>query len=409
MPDTSNTTTDAAPEPLALIEVGWVLAGRLDAVDVQAVEAARSRVLRLLEAQFPAFTWRMPLVLRREFDRSSPLEPVKLLDLGVQERDTRHWDFALVITDSDLRSYYKPYALGTPSQAVSVAALSTARIDPAAASELVGEEERTERLARRVVSLALHLFGHLNDLPHEEDDPADFMYDLKTVTDLDRMVRFGPEGANRLEEALQDVADVRLEETGRHRNNALLFYLRVILLGWADILAAVGEIRPWQFPFWFSRLTTAAASTLTVLLLTAEAWDLGMSQPTARVVGVSLLALVGTSAYIIWRQQLLLRRQRRGLGEQRVVSNVSISLAVLFGMFTMYVLLFGTTLGLTRLFFSPHLVEGWAASLDGVVYLSHYLNLAAFVASLGIIIGALGASFEEQNYFRHVAFVNEET
>ena len=47
------------------------------------------------------------------------------------------------------------------------------------------------------------------------------------------------------------------------------------------------------------------------------------------------------------------------------------------------------------------------ARLDGLV--GARLVLAAFVASLGLVIGALGASFEEEHYIRHIAFVDEET
>jgi ABC-type Fe3+ transport system permease subunit len=148
---------------------------------------------------------------------------------------------------------------------------------------------------------------------------------------------------------------------------------------------------------------------MTILVITAEAWDLGMSQPPLRVASMTLVALLGTSFYIVWRQQLLQRRRRRRLGEQRVISNVSISLAVLIGMLTTYGVLFVVTLLLTQAFFGPLLVEGWAASLEGQIYFGNYLRLAGFVAALGIIIGALGASFEEQGYFRHVAYVNEET
>jgi hypothetical protein len=34
--------------------------------------------------------------------------------------------------------------------------------------------------------------------------------------------------------------------------------------------------------------------------------------------------------------------------------------------------------------------------------------LAAVVATLGLLIGAFGASFEQQHFFRHVAHVDEE-
>jgi hypothetical protein len=60
------------------------------------------------------------------------------------------------------------------------------------------------------------------------------------------------------------------------------------------------------------------------------------------------------------------------------------------------------------LFFQPALVAGWAASLHGAVSTRHYLILSAFVASFGLLIGALGASFEQYHYFRHVTYIDEE-
>jgi hypothetical protein len=35
--------------------------------------------------------------------------------------------------------------------------------------------------------------------------------------------------------------------------------------------------------------------------------------------------------------------------------------------------------------------------------------MCGFVATLGVVLGALGASFESENYFRHVVLVDEET
>lgn len=158
-----------------------------------------------------------------------------------------------------------------------------------------------------------------------------------------------------------------------------------------------------------SRLTTAAFSALLLLVITAEAWDLGMSQAPELVAALSTATLILTSAYILRRQQLLVRRDSSRLTELAVVSHVSIVVSVFLGMLTTYLLLFAVTLALARTLFSQHLVEGWAVSLGGQVLGHHYLVFSAFVASLGILIGALGASFEDQNYFRHVAYVDEET
>jgi hypothetical protein len=158
-----------------------------------------------------------------------------------------------------------------------------------------------------------------------------------------------------------------------------------------------------------SRLTTAAISALLILLVTAEVWDVGMQQPPELVVGLSLGALGLTSLYILTRQRLLTRRHTRALSEQTVFTNMAITLVVLLGMLTTYGLLFTGALTLGLVFFPRQVITGWATSLQDTMHMVHYLVLAAFVASLSLLIGALGASFEQQHYFRHITYIDEET
>ncbi|MDH3604565.1 MAG: hypothetical protein OEU26_33575, partial [Candidatus Tectomicrobia bacterium] len=150
-------------------------------------------------------------------------------------------------------------------------------------------------------------------------------------------------------------------------------------------------------------------STLLIFLITAEAWDLGMSQTAGLVSALSLAALIITSFYILRRQRLLMRRETSALSEQTVITNLSVTAVVVLGMLTTYGLLFLAALGLSTLLFHQKLVIAWAASLEGHISSVHYVILAAFVSSLGLLIGALGASFEQQHYFRHVTYIDEET
>jgi hypothetical protein len=124
---------------------------------------------------------------------------------------------------------------------------------------------------------------------------------------------------------------------------------------------------------------------------------------------LSCSALMVTSLYILRRQRLLMRREITGLSEQTVITNTSVIAVVVLGMLTTYALLFFAALGLITLFFHHKLVMEWAASLDGQITTVHYVILAAFVSSLGLLIGALGASFEQPHYFRHVTYIDEET
>jgi hypothetical protein len=112
-------------------------------------------------------------------------------------------------------------------------------------------------------------------------------------------------------------------------------------------------------------MTTAAMSALLVFLVTAEAWDRSMSQPLGFVAQFSLAVLVCTSLFILECQRLLLRRGRRRLTGQTVITNVAISVVALLGMATTYAILFLLTLRLSQLLFSRKLVATWAVLLNG--------------------------------------------
>ena len=91
------------------------------------------------------------------------------------------------------------------------------------------------------------------------------------------------------------------------------------------------------------------------------------------------------------------------------MTNVAITAVVLLGMLTTYGLLFIGTLICSLLLFRHQVVAGWVVSLDDDIQVVHYVILAAFVAPLGLLIGALGASFEQHYYFRHITYIDEET
>lgn len=395
--------------PERLIVVGWLIMHRLNRTDEEAVLQARTRMLAFLQEQFAQFQWDMPVVQRPESAPGSQAEPVSLLQRGVHEREIRHWDYAFVITKADLRSYYKPYALATPSLALSVAALSLARLAPERRVPPTPEAECIAALTQRIYALGLHVLGDLSGLLHAHE-PTDFLYEPRATDDLDHMRTYSPEDHQELTQELSAVADIRLEERPEAEHGGVLrFYAKAIWIEADAIASAIIQANPWEFSFRLNRLTTAAISTLMLLLMTAEAWDLGMGQSLRFVLVFSLLVLLGTSAFILKRQKLLLHRGERRLTEQTVVTHVSISIVVLLGMTTTYLLLFGLTLLLSGTLFTPSLLQGWAVSVEGALTTQHYLSHAGLVAALGLVIGALGASFEGQYYFQHITYVDEET
>ena len=389
-----------------LIELGWLIVNKLGKTEFEALTRTRDQMLTALSEHFPTFHWRMPLMHRAEPLQNAHEESAMLLQEGVDERDAHHWDFVIVITRADLIGYYKPYTLGVPSRALGVAVISTSRLY---ASSLAGDkQERSDHLAQRLYALGMHLLGDLNGIQHSADSTS-FMYCPQAIEELDTMQSYAPEEVKLLEKELSEVADTRLEEQSQaNKAGGAGFYIKAAWVVKDDIFSAVIQAKPWQFPFRLSRLTTAAVSTLLILMMTAEAWDLGMSQKPVFIAVFSLSVLTATSIFILKRQKLLLRHGRKRLTEQAVAANVSISIVVALGMVATYLMLFLLVLLLAVSLFDPALVQSWAASLKEGVGVRHYLVLAALVASLGLTIGALGASFEGQNYFRHITYVDEE-
>ncbi|MEM8932285.1 MAG: DUF2391 domain-containing protein [Acidobacteriota bacterium] len=403
---TPEVATDLATEPLPLVELGWVQVGSFLDEDRQALRRARQAIRERLRALFPQFRWRLHRIDRRVASAERRRRPAELLAIGSDERDLNRWDLTFVVTDSDLVTYRKPFALGAPSRALGTAVLSTAR--------LLGDVEDDPSVdeidiqVRRLTALTLHLFGHLAFLDNR-DEPTDYLYEFEHPRDLDHMERFARDELPELREQLADFADERLEETGRFEGRIVGFYLRAAWLQRREIWSSMLRVEPWMFPFRLGRLTTAAGSALVLLLVTAETWELGMSQPVPRVAVLSLVTIGGLAAMLLRRQGLLFVQRSRQPSEQQVASNLAITLAMLVGLTLIYSLLFLATYGMAEVLFSQELLAQWTPSLDGEIGARQHVAHAGFIAFLGLIVGALGASFEEQDYFRHITLVDEET
>lgn len=394
------------------IEIGWVIAGQLDDADYEAVRRARAEMLDELNREFSEFSWRMPVVRRPEMVSTVRAEPVVLLDRGRDERSSHHWDFAVVVTQADFITHYKPFALAIVSRGLDSGLISTSRIDPAAFDENISRDERVQVIAGRVKTLARHLLGHLCGLSHDEAADS-LMRDVREVADLDQMSVMGPRQSEDFAACLRQIADTRLEEQqGAERQSSIGFFVRSMWLNRHEILDAVRQAKPWEFPRRLTRLTTAAVSAVVILMMTAEAWDFALSQTRAVTLSLAVTSLVLTTVYVARRQQLFVGRKRRQRSEQAVITNVSTAAIVFAGMTATFSSLFAAIALLGGLLFSGELVATWATSIhqngSDVVW-SHYVRFASVAASLGITIGALGASFEDQHHFRHITFVDEET
>lgn len=391
-----------------------MVAGPLDFVDAKAarlaVEQADQRLSELFdEFRFDFFEIKRPEMTGGSIAGNGRVEPSVLLQQAVEERDSRHWDFAIMLTASELVGNYSPYCFAALSRPLDAAVLSMSLIDPMALGVEANRDERVERIARRLSRLILHSIGHLCGLP-QSDHPNDLMYHPPHAGALDLMAGMDAESVERQRGALAEIADQRLEERSGRAMTRPGFAFRAAWINRKEIYQAMWAARPWEFPKRLSRLTIASFSTLAILFMTAEAWDLALAQGNVRLPALCVLSLLATTSYVVLRQQLLVRRGTRR-SEQAVVTSASAMGIVLAGMATTWAALFLVGVVLSFLLFPGTLIAGWAASSisdPSELLWTDRPQMAAFAASLGLMIGALGASFESQHYFRHIIFVDEE-
>lgn len=372
-----------------LVTVGWVLAAdERDAQTLAVYERARTLLRDFLAAEFPGLHWEMPVAERRRFPPQGSLDPLPLLEMGVQEKLDRVWDFALVLVPNELTGREMSFTAGVPSSALEVAALSSSRL------------ARNEGMAQGVARLALHLLGHLWGLEHAESGPMRLPRGGETAG----LEPFPDEQQHSVQERLEEVADARLEEERRDWD-WLSFHWQTVRSDPRGIVTDVLGYSPWRLPLRAGRLTAAAAVTLIFLLLGAESWEIGTNLPGWALTIAAVTCTLVATIFVYLGQNLSQVCRGASRREQLTRTRIVLFATLLIGMTSTWVVLFA--LSVLVIFAVPDgVTAGW---LGGPPPASALYGHAAFVATLGILAAALGGNLEEQDVLKSSLLYDEET
>lgn len=375
-----------------LVHIGWLLATDVDESETLTVYQNACRKLQLtLAEQFPQFRWQIDFLHRHRYAPKGAIDPLPLLELGVREKIGHHWDYALVVVPNALRARQRVHTIGVPSSALETAVLSTADLS----------NHDANQFTRRIVMLSLHLLGHVWGIEHCDEGP---MVPPESPQELE-LAPFPIFQEEIIVDRLEEVADKRLEEQSQQWN-PLHFYWRAF---WADpksILIDIVGYAPWRLPFRTARLTAATAVSLLILLLTAEAWEMGINLAPARLILGTLAALLIATGFIFAGQNLGQISREVGWREQLTRTRLIVFGTVLTGMITLWLVLFLFTLLIGWMLPEAVLLR-WIQTdqLNRVLLVRH----AAFMAMLGVLAGALGGNLEEEEAIKASLFFDEET
>lgn len=373
-----------------LVHIGWVLAVDVRSANIlDAHEMACRRLQETLAAQFPQFRWRVQFLHRYRYAPRGTVDPLLLLEYGVQEKIVQRWDYALVAVTNALQSREKVHTVGVPSSALETAVISSAELGA------------YHQLGERMAGLALHLLGHVWGLEHDESGPMALPENPEQI-----QISLFPEEQQLIAmDRLEEVADRRLEEQSQGWS-LLSFYWRAF---WADpksILIDVVGYAPWSLPLQMGRLTAATAVSLVFLLLAAEAWEVGVNLPVSGQLVGSVLAVLMATGFVFYGQNLGQFSREVGWREQLARTRIVIFGTLFLGMAALWVVLFAVSF-IAGLLLPEPVLAGWVRqpTITWVALIRH----AAFMATFGVVAGALGGNLEDEDEIKATLLYDEET
>ncbi|MDJ0315476.1 hypothetical protein [Arthrobacter sp. H35-D1] len=300
---------------------------------------------------------------------SLPLDTFGELELNIHSERLRHessWDYLVYLTD------LPKYENGEPlTSSLNVDNGSAVIVVPALGIV------RRKRLQRAVEQVLAKLHG-VNDPFLRHDGTSPLVVDPFSV---ERRIEAEESGGNSVETVKG-------------------FRGRVLLL-----IGMVRSNRPWRLVPRLSSAMAAALATGAFGIFYTSIWSMADYLPTRRLVIIALLSIMIIGSWLVLHNKLWERPHGVRQKEKRVLYNLATLLTLLLAMLLMYVALFLIILAGALIIIDPAFL---AMQLDGDVGFREYVNLSWLSASLGIVAGAVGSSFDDEESVRKATFSRRE-
>ncbi|MEW6555220.1 MAG: hypothetical protein AB1384_13155 [Actinomycetota bacterium] len=363
----------------ARIGVGLIALG---APAAALVDSCRDRLETYFSSTFAAFEWRVD---REDWDLQWA-DPVWLLDRAQARMEEAGWQFSFLVADPGVHgAKMEPATLSFSHSAAIV--YPAGGVEEANATTGV---ETVERCCRVIITS----FARLNGLPHlEERSPKGR----------------GPEGGDplspketeELESALRSLTDGILKR-GVKEIKGLALYARIIFSHPMRVLRTVLSHRPLRMVFSLGKLVFASMAALVLALLSTELWYLGVGINIWRLVLIAIAVLLASTLYVVFRQQLYVRRVSRSLSEQAAFFNLTSFLTIFGVLLALFIIIFVITILVTVGAYPRYIIEDWVMRSE--VDFFDYMRVSLLISSMAMVVGALGAGLEENQYFRQVMY-----
>ena len=347
--------------------------------------------------------WFFQMAGTKTLETDDPRRPSDFLEEASIAIADQAFDAVVVLTDVGLTSRSRHLEPGLASPITRVAVVSTRRLLSTPRGEPVRPLD-SEMVQWNAAVLMQHLLGHISGLQHSAHGiMAPFSFSETRRED----VSFSPAECKALQKRSS-----RLPEREVVNGNVLqelFFHVLMAARHPMSVARPLARNRAPLLALSLPRLATAAVAPSLLLVFSAEIWDagLGMNNTTAAVYAAASILIA--SLYLVQVQSLFFpRKEKRVLTEHLAVANVVVFFSVLLLLIGLFLLVGGLVLMLGLYVFPEDLMSTWPTLNQGRVDLFDLLQLAAFIATVGVTTGALAGGLESRNVIQHLALFEDE-
>lgn len=364
---------------LLKVHIGWTCEGAV-ALWKQRVKNVETYFMD----KFPNFTWKFEFYSNPPTIFEYDCSQIEVIEKLYHIKNKRHWDLVFGIGRGAVR---KSQSLVYASSILDVGCISQNMLERR-------NVDKDDSFAQQLIVL---LIAHLSGVNVQDKK-------LRASMHLSKREIMA------MEQCLFEIADPRVEEEmgqGTKLRKWVLI-LRSLWRGKIEIVSTAWKGRPWQLFISLPKMTAANFSALAILLLTGEAWDLGMSLGLNNSIFLATLSIFGPMTYLITRHKLFFYRSNARMTEQQITTQTSALLLVISGFLFNYFILCLIVNFLAYFIYPSSLIMNWTPTLGQYPSNIHYFTMSIFIAGASLAIGALGAAFESRSDFQKILLVDFE-
>lgn len=177
-----------------------------------------------------------------------------------------------------------------------------------------------------------------------------------------------------------------------------------LVLGWIQLILGLTRANePWKNIFNFKKIISVAFATGTYVSIFSMPWELSVQYSIYRFIVLMIIAIVGMAGWLLYAHQLFERKTSKSQRVYRYTYNATTMLTLILITLMNYAILYVLLSISISLFVPVSLFNNWTSANPDFTF-QNYLKLLWFVASLGLLAGAMGSTVEDEEKIRRITY-----